>query len=160
MHLKQKNAGKCLTLVVAYNWRHFRGSLDWPAKHWSSSHVLGWLQPAFGWYNAFQVAELRSSLYRLTSSQCFDVVSKQWNLQIVVNLPVTNVPSCVSRNAKTLCNTSSCWTWVSNGSPDRACVVHQRADEWSSTSFLMDRPLFVLTREPSTPSVWATFLPT
>jgi hypothetical protein len=30
------------------------------------------------------------------------VVGEEWVLQILVNLPVTGVPGCVSRNAKTL----------------------------------------------------------
>jgi hypothetical protein len=56
--------------------------------------------------NAFQAAGVRAYFQQLilsqTSIQCSDVVGEKWNLQILVNLPVANVPRCVSRNAKTL----------------------------------------------------------
>jgi hypothetical protein len=48
-----------------------------------------------------------------------------------VNLPVTNVPVCVSRNAKTLGLQHLQIADVGVGSrpPDRACVVHYWTDE-------------------------------
>jgi hypothetical protein len=59
------------------------------------------------------------------------VVGNEWNPQIVVNLPVTDVPGCVSRNAKTLGSQHLQLTdvGVGNGPPDWACVVHHRTDE-------------------------------
>jgi hypothetical protein len=59
------------------------------------------------------------------------VVGKEWNPQIVVNLTVTNVPGCVSRNAKTLGlqHLQLSDVGVSRGPPDRACVVHNWTDE-------------------------------
>jgi hypothetical protein len=59
------------------------------------------------------------------------VVGKEWNPQIVVNLPVTNVPGCVSRNAKTLGLQHLKLTDMGVGSrpPDRACVVQHRTGE-------------------------------
>jgi hypothetical protein len=48
-----------------------------------------------------------------------------------VNLPVTNVPGCVSRDAKTLGLQHLQLTdvGVGSGPPDPACVVHNWADE-------------------------------
>jgi hypothetical protein len=59
------------------------------------------------------------------------VVGNEWNPQIVVNLPVTIVPGCVSRNAKTLGLQHLHITDVGldSGPPDRACVVHYWTDE-------------------------------
>jgi hypothetical protein len=59
------------------------------------------------------------------------VVGKEWNPQIFLNLPVTNVPGCVSRNAKTLGlqHLQLSDVGVNSGPPDRACVVHNWTDE-------------------------------
>jgi hypothetical protein len=59
------------------------------------------------------------------------VVGKEWNTHIVVNLLVTNVTGCVSRNAKTLGLQNLQLTDVGMGSgpPERACVVHHRMNE-------------------------------
>jgi hypothetical protein len=48
-----------------------------------------------------------------------------------VNLPVTNVPRCVTRNAKTLGLYHLRLPDVAAGSgpPDRTCVIHHRTDE-------------------------------
>jgi hypothetical protein len=56
---------------------------------------------------------------------------RKWNPQIIVNLPVTNVPRCISRNAKTLRLYHLQPPDVSAGSrpPDRACVIHHKTDE-------------------------------
>jgi hypothetical protein len=59
------------------------------------------------------------------------VVGESWNLQILVDLLVTNVHGCVSRNAKTL-ELQHLWfiyVGVGNGPPDRACLVHHGTDE-------------------------------
>jgi hypothetical protein len=59
------------------------------------------------------------------------VVGEEWNPQILVDLLVTNVPECVSRNAKTLGLQHLYFINVGLGSgpPDRAYVVHHGADE-------------------------------
>jgi hypothetical protein len=59
------------------------------------------------------------------------VVSEKWNFQSLVNLPVTDVPRCVRRNAKTLGLQQMQLPDVAAGSgpPDGACIVHHRADE-------------------------------
>jgi hypothetical protein len=48
-----------------------------------------------------------------------------------MNFPVTNVPRCVSRNAKTLALQHLQLPDVAAGSgpPDRTCVIHHRTDE-------------------------------
>jgi hypothetical protein len=48
-----------------------------------------------------------------------------------MNLPVTNVPRCVSRNAKTLGLQHLQLSDVAAGSgpPDRTCVIRHRTDE-------------------------------
>jgi hypothetical protein len=63
--------------------------------------------------------------------KCSDVVGKEWNPQIVVNLSVTNVLGCVSRNAKTLGlqHLQPMDVGVRSGPTDRACVVHHTTDE-------------------------------
>jgi hypothetical protein len=83
--------------------------------------------------SAFQVAELRGSPDQLTwvETQCSDVVGEKWNPQILVNLPVTNVPSCVSRSAKTL----GLWhlqhadVAAGCGSPHRTRVIRRGTDQ-------------------------------
>jgi hypothetical protein len=75
---------------------------------WTSVH-LGYpgdySQPSVG-TSVFQVAGIRGSPRQLTwvetRSQCSNVVGEEWDRQILVTLPVTEVPRCVSRNAKTL----------------------------------------------------------
>jgi hypothetical protein len=98
---------------LSYNWGKARkisvrvaGSLDWPAEHHSSSFALGKIgQPLVG-TSAFRVAELKgfpaSANYEQALAQCFDVVGKHFNLQILVNFPFTDVSRCFIRNAKTL----------------------------------------------------------
>jgi hypothetical protein len=62
-----------------------------------------------------------------------------------VNLPVTNIPGCVSRNSKTLGLQHLQLTdvGVGSGPPDRACVVHHRTDE-----LLVEQHAFTLSRGP------------
>jgi hypothetical protein len=59
------------------------------------------------------------------------VVGEEWNPQILVNLPVTNVPRSVSSNANTLdCKTCSFRTWLQAADlQDRTCVTHHRTEE-------------------------------
>jgi hypothetical protein len=61
-------------------------------------------QPSVG-TSAFLVAKVRSSPHQLTLSRNLPLMfwygREEWNPQILVNLPVTNVPRCVNRNAKT-----------------------------------------------------------
>jgi hypothetical protein len=78
--------------------------------------------------STFQVAELRGSPHWLTSSQS----SQLWIDRQRTESPnpresaCYNVPRCVSRNAKTLGLQHFA---PSSGPPDRAGVVHHRADE-------------------------------
>jgi hypothetical protein len=56
---------------------------------------------------------------------------EEWNPKILVDVLATNVPECVSRNAKILGLQLLYLIIVCVGSrpPDRACVVHHLADE-------------------------------
>jgi hypothetical protein len=86
--------------------RLLRESLDWPAEHQSTSVTRGWLQSALGRHKCLTSCRTNgfsaSTNFESKLCQCSDKVGEKWNLQILVNLPVTNVPRCVSRNAKTL----------------------------------------------------------
>jgi hypothetical protein len=60
-------------------------------------------QPLVG-TSAFQVAEIRGSTHQLPlsrNSQCSDVVDEEWNPQILMNWPVTNIARSISHNVKT-----------------------------------------------------------
>jgi hypothetical protein len=59
------------------------------------------------------------------------VVGEEWNPQILVNMPVTNVPRCVSRNVKTLGLKHLQLPEVpaGRGPPDLTCVIHHRTNE-------------------------------
>jgi hypothetical protein len=59
------------------------------------------------------------------------VFGEEWNPQIRMNLPVTNVPRCVIRNAKTLGLQHLQLLDVVAGKepPDRTYVIHHRTDE-------------------------------
>jgi hypothetical protein len=46
--------------------------------------------------------DLDDAIVSFESSQCSDVVGEERDPQILVNLPVTNVPGCVGSNAKAL----------------------------------------------------------
>ena len=59
------------------------------------------------------------------------MVGKERNSQILVNLLITRVPSCIGNNAKTLGlkHLQFPEVGVSGGLPDGACVVRHRIDE-------------------------------
>jgi hypothetical protein len=59
------------------------------------------------------------------------VVGDEWNPEILVNLPVANVPRSVSRNANTLGlqHLQLPDVAASSGPPDRTCLIHHRTDE-------------------------------
>jgi hypothetical protein len=82
-----------------------RDSLGWPAEHLFPLFTMGdFSQP--------QVAQVpfellikgipTSANYESTFVRCSDVVSEKWNPHILMNLPATNVPRCVSCSAKTI----------------------------------------------------------
>jgi hypothetical protein len=56
------------------------------------------------------------------------VISKECNPQFLVNLPIINVPRCVSLNAKTLGLQQFLDVRESNGPPGRTYVVHRGTD--------------------------------
>jgi len=64
-------------------------------------------------------------------SQRSDAVSKEWNSQILKNLPVTSVPRCVGSNANTLRlkHLQFPGMGASSGPADGARVVHHRTDK-------------------------------
>lgn len=77
--------------------------------HHLLDYDLGWLaalfsvtsnSPSLVGRNAFQAPETRGSARRLTLVQCADVGEK-WNLQVLVNLSVTDAKEYVIHNAKT-----------------------------------------------------------
>ena len=72
-----------------------------------------------------RVANFRSEL------SVFVVVSKIWNLQIFVNLPVTSKPNCLTCNTKPLGLQYLCVPdiAISNRSPDGALVIHCRVEK-------------------------------
>ena len=59
------------------------------------------------------------------------MVSKEWNLQIFVNLPVTSKSKCITCKAKPLGLQYLCVSYVaiSNRTPDRAHVIHYRVEK-------------------------------
>jgi hypothetical protein len=59
------------------------------------------------------------------------VVGEEWNPQILVNLPVINVPGCGSSNEKALGlqHLQLPDVAASSGPPDRTCLIHHRTDE-------------------------------
>jgi hypothetical protein len=84
------------------------------------------------------------------------VVGEEWNPQILVNLPVPNIPSCVSRNAKTLGlqHLKLPDVAASSGTPDRKYVIHHRTDEpFAEQNIVSDghTALLLLRRRTSTP---------
>jgi hypothetical protein len=64
-------------------------------------------------------------------SQCSDVASEKWNLQILVNLLLINVSNCVSCNVKTigLYYIQLPTIGVHSRPPDRAHIVCHRMNE-------------------------------
>lgn len=58
------------------------------------------------------------------------MVSKKLNSQILVKLPVSNVPRCFVNNAKTLGlkHVQSLDRCASSGPPDFARIIHHRKD--------------------------------
>jgi len=60
-----------------------------------------------------------------------DVISKEWNSQILVNLPVTSVPRYIGSNAKALVlkNMQFPDMGASGRPPDGARIVHHWIDE-------------------------------
>jgi hypothetical protein len=54
--------------------------------------------------SVIKVAEVRGPKHQIcvkSLSYCFDVVGKECDPYMRVNVPVTNVPMCVSRNSRT-----------------------------------------------------------
>jgi hypothetical protein len=49
--------------------------------------------------------------------------------KVLVNLPVTNIPRCVSRNALGLQNLQFLNVGASSGPPGQVCIVHHKTDE-------------------------------
>lgn len=60
------------------------------------------MPPAFGGTSTFQFGELSDPPHLLTLCQLPNVVGEKQNFQILLNLPVTEVPGCVSRSGKAL----------------------------------------------------------
>jgi hypothetical protein len=73
-----ENLSQVSRIVRHYSLRRlgllFRGSLDWPAKHQSSSVTHGWLQSALGRHKCLPSYELRGSPHQRTLI---------WNSQLV-----------------------------------------------------------------------------
>ena len=59
------------------------------------------------------------------------MVGKEWNSQVLVNLPVTDIPRCTSSSTKTLGlnNLQLPDMGMGGGPPDWAPVVHRGSDE-------------------------------
>jgi hypothetical protein len=92
------------------------------------------------------------------------VVGEKWNSKILVNLPVTNVPRCVSRNAKTHWLQHLQIPYIAAGSvhPDLACIVHHRTDKPLVKQHTVsdEQATSPIKEGPSTPNLWGSFLPT
>jgi hypothetical protein len=80
---------------------------------------------------SYQAARLMDSPHQLTSSrisQRSDVIGKVWHSQIVVNLPVTDVPGCMRRHFD--CSTCSFLDMgASGGPPNGTRIVHHGTNE-------------------------------
>jgi hypothetical protein len=86
---------------------------------------------------------------------------KKGTPKIIMNLLVTDVPRCTGSNAKTLGlkHLQFPEMGVSGGPPDRARVVHQRADELlvQQNSTADGETTSLVWRDPSTYSLCAAF---
>jgi hypothetical protein len=84
--------------------------------------------------NFCQAAQVSGSPHQLTSSrisQGSDVVGEIGDSQIIVNLPITNVPGCNGSNSKTfgLQDLQFLDVVASGGPPNGTRVVHHGTDE-------------------------------
>jgi hypothetical protein len=58
------------------------------------------------------------------------VVGEEWIPQLLVNLPITNVPCCVSRNTDTwTAKLAALEVAAGSGLPDRTCKSRPRTEE-------------------------------
>jgi hypothetical protein len=76
---------------------------DWPAEYQSTSVTRGSHLSALGRHRCLSSCRTKgfpaSANFISKLSQCSDLVGEEWNPQILVNLPVTNVPRCVILDA-------------------------------------------------------------
>jgi hypothetical protein len=110
--------------------------LDWPTEYRSSLGSRWWLQLALRRHKCLPIWGTEgfptSAYYEyLSLSWCSDVVDDEWNSQILVNLSITTVPGCVSRNAEALGKQNLQLPDVAaySGPPDGTCIIHLGTDQ-------------------------------
>jgi hypothetical protein len=102
-----ENLGQGSRVVGEYSLRQpgrlFMDSLGWATDRQSTSVTRGWLQSALGQHKCLPICRTKGFPTSANfESKLSGVEGEEWNPQIFVNLPVTNVPRCVCCNAKTL----------------------------------------------------------
>jgi hypothetical protein len=93
-------------LLVAPAWTSYRDSFGWPAEHQSTSVTRGWLQSALGRHKYLSSCWTDGYLASANSDSKLAISALMWWRRMESpnsrQFTVTDVPRCVSRNAKTL----------------------------------------------------------
>ena len=91
--------------------------------------------------------------FRVKSLSKRSDVIKEWNSQILMNLPVTSIPRCIGSNAKALVLKHMQFPdmGASGRPPDGACIVHHWMDELLIQQDSVPDGTLLFRRGPNTP---------